>query len=48
MFYERFKSQSDLDYHLAMPHFKNFVAFRQTASQDPVASIVISTWRSIA
>ena len=48
MFYERFKSQNDLDQHLATPHFKKFVAFREAASQDPVASIVITTWRSIA
>ena len=48
MFYERFKSQSDLDQHLATPHFKKFVAYRSAQDPDPVASIVITTWRSIA
>ena len=48
MFYERFSSQSALDEHLAMPHFKAFLAYRAAANPDPVASIVVTTWRAIA
>jgi quinol monooxygenase YgiN len=48
MFYERFTSQSDLDQHLATPHFKKFIAYRAALNPDPVSSIVITTWRSIA
>jgi|SRR5215470_9597216 len=48
MFYERFSSQAALDEHLASAHFRNFVAYRAAGNPDPVASIVITTWRSIA
>jgi quinol monooxygenase YgiN len=48
MFYERFSSQSALDEHLASPHFKKFVDYRAAGNPDPVASIVITTWRSIS
>jgi quinol monooxygenase YgiN len=48
MFYERFRSQAALDEHLASPYFKAFVAYRSAVNPDPVASIVITTWRSIA
>jgi len=48
MFYERFRSQAALDEHLASPYFKAFVAYRAAVNPDPVASIVITTWRSIA
>jgi quinol monooxygenase YgiN len=48
MFYERFKSQAALEEHLASPHFKSFVAYRAAGNPDPVASIVITTWRAIA
>jgi quinol monooxygenase YgiN len=48
MFYERFTSQTALDEHLASPYFKNFVAYRAAGNLDPVASISITTWRSIA
>jgi quinol monooxygenase YgiN len=48
MFYERFKSQAALDEHLASPHFESFVAYRAAGNPDPVASIVITTWRAIA
>jgi quinol monooxygenase YgiN len=48
MFYERFRSQAALDEHLAMPNFKAFLAYRAAANPDPVASIVITTWRAIA
>ena len=48
MFYERFRSQAALDEHLASPHFKNFAAYRAAGNPDPVASIIITTWRSIA
>jgi quinol monooxygenase YgiN len=48
MFYERFRSQAALDEHLASPYFKAFVAYRAARHPDPVASIVITTWRSIA
>lgn len=48
MFYERFRSQAALDEHLASPYFKAFVAYRAALDPDPVASIVITTWRSIA
>ena len=48
MFYERFKSQAALDEHLASAHFKSFVAYRAATNPDPVASIVITTWRAIA
>lgn len=48
MFYERFKSQAALDEHLASPYFRKFVAYREAGNPDPVASIVITTWRAIA
>ena len=48
MFYERFRSQAALEEHLASPYFKAFVAYRAALNPDPVASIVITTWRSIA
>src|SRR5438445_3843162 len=48
MFYERFTSQATLDQHLASPHFKAFLAYRAAEKPDPVASIVITTWRAIA
>jgi quinol monooxygenase YgiN len=48
MFYERFKSQADLDAHLASPHFKAFEAYRAANHPDPVASIAITTWRRMA
>jgi len=48
MFYERFRSQAALDEHLASPYFKAFVAYRAAVNPDPVASFVITTWRSIA
>ena len=48
MFYERFRSQTALDEHLASPYFKAFVAYRETAKPDPVASVAITTWRSMA
>jgi quinol monooxygenase YgiN len=48
MFYERFKSQADLDAHLASPHFKAFEAYRTSHHPDPVASIAITAWRAIA
>jgi quinol monooxygenase YgiN len=48
MFYERFCSQAALDEHLATPHFKAFLAYRAAANPDPVASILITTWRAIA
>jgi quinol monooxygenase YgiN len=48
MFYERFRSQATLDEHLASPCFQAFVAYRAAVNPDPVASIVITTWRSIA
>lgn len=48
MFYEKFKSQADLDAHIAAPHFQAFVAYRAAAKPDPVASTVVSTWQSIA
>jgi quinol monooxygenase YgiN len=47
MFYERFSSQAALDAHLATPHFQKFVAHR-AAKPDPVASIIITTWRTMA
>ena len=48
MFYERFASQAALDEHLASPYFKAFLAYRAAGKPDPVASIVITSWRSIA
>jgi quinol monooxygenase YgiN len=48
MFYERFRGQAALDEHLASPYFKAFVDYRAALNPDPVASIVITTWRSIA
>ena len=48
MFYERFRSQAALDEHLASPYFQAFVAFRGAANPDPVASILITSWCSIA
>ena len=48
MFYERFRSQAALDEHLASPYFKAFVAYREAEKPDPVASIVITTWRAMA
>ena len=48
MFYERFRSQAALDEHLASTYFKKFVAYRASGNPDPIASIVITTWRSIA
>jgi quinol monooxygenase YgiN len=48
MFYERFASQAALDEHLASPYFKSFVAYRAAGTPDPVASIIITTWRAIA
>ena len=48
MFYERFSSQAALDEHLASPYFKAFVAYRAAEKPDPVASVVITTWRAIA
>src|SRR5579864_5242038 len=46
MFYERFRSQAALDEHFASPHFKQFVAYRESAKPDPVASSVITHWRA--
>ena len=48
MFCERFRSQAALDEHLASTYFKKFVAYRASGNPDPIASIVITTWRSIA
>jgi quinol monooxygenase YgiN len=48
MFYEKFRTQAALDEHLASPYFKKFVAYREASQPDPVASIVITTWRAIA
>ena len=48
MFYERFRNQEALDAHLATPHFKSFQAHRTGANPDPVASAVVTRWRTLA
>lgn len=46
MFYEKFKSQSALDLHIDSPHFKKFLAYRQTGL-DPVATTVVTRWTAV-
>lgn len=48
MFYERFVSQEALDAHLAAPHFQRFQAHRAAANPDPVASVIVTRWRTMA
>jgi quinol monooxygenase YgiN len=46
MFYEKFQSQAALDAHLASPHFKRFLAYRE-AQGDPVDSAIVTRWRVV-
>ena len=48
MFQEVFRDQAALDAHLAMPHFVQFVKFRESAKPDPVQSAVVTRWQSIS
>jgi quinol monooxygenase YgiN len=47
MFYEKFQSQAALDAHVASPHFKKFLAYRE-AQSDPVESAIVTRWRVVA
>jgi quinol monooxygenase YgiN len=46
MFYERFKSQSALDAHVASAHFKKFLDYR-AGNADPVAMTSVTRWRAL-
>jgi quinol monooxygenase YgiN len=46
MFYEKFKNQAALDLHLDSPHFKRFMAYRQSGV-DPVATAMVTRWTAI-
>jgi quinol monooxygenase YgiN len=47
MFYEKFRNQTALDTHVASPHFKRFLAYRE-AHGDPVATTVVTRWHPLA
>jgi hypothetical protein len=48
MLYDRFGGQAALDPLLAPPYFKAFLAHRVAEHPDPVASMVITSWRAMA
>jgi quinol monooxygenase YgiN len=45
MFYEKFADQAAIDFHVATPHFKNFLAYRDKS--DPVATVNLTRWKSL-
>jgi quinol monooxygenase YgiN len=45
MFYEKFADQASLDLHVATPHFKQFLSYREKG--DPVATVTVARWRSL-
>ncbi|HUI51888.1 MAG TPA: putative quinol monooxygenase [Terriglobales bacterium] len=47
LFYEKFRNQAALDFHIATPHFKKFLAYREAGS-DPVAMAVVTRWQVVS